>query len=277
MVGKTGAGKSASGNTILGEKIFVEKFSAESVTKTCQQHQQKTGRLISVIDTPGLFDTSISEEQLKKELVKCVEMSVPGPHVFLLVIRLDDRFTDEEKNTVKWIQKNFGEEAAHYTIVLFTRGDQLEKEKLTIVEFLTENKQIGELVKQCKGHYHVFNNKKENNPSQVTELLEKIDIMVKENGGEHYTNDMYQEAQRKIRLKKVKDAALVGTAIAAGVGAAVVGGAVLIAAPNHVALRAAVMTGTAAGAAAMAAANGTSLSEAIIKEFQAAYEPKKQK
>ncbi|XP_059407372.1 uncharacterized protein LOC132141727 [Carassius carassius] len=202
MVGKTGAGKSASGNTILGEKIFVEKFSTESVTKTCQQHQQKTGRLISVIDTPGLFDTSISEEQLKKELVKCVEMSVPGPHAFLLVIRLDERFTDEEKNTVKWIQKNFGEEAARYTIVLFTRGDQLEKEKLTIVEFLTENKQIGELVEQCKGHYHVFNNTKENNPSQVTELMEKIDRMMKENGGEHYTNEMYQEAQRKIRLKK---------------------------------------------------------------------------
>uniref|UniRef100_A0A8C2DGE6 AIG1-type G domain-containing protein n=1 Tax=Cyprinus carpio TaxID=7962 RepID=A0A8C2DGE6_CYPCA len=159
MVGKTGAGKSATGNTILGEKIFVKKISSKSVTKTCQQHQQTVeGRIISVIDTPGLFDTSISEEQLKNELVKCVEMSVPGPHAFLLLIRLDVRFTDEEKNTVKWIQKNFGEEAARYTIVLFTRGDQLEKENLTIVEFLTENMQIGELVEQCKGGYHVFNN-----------------------------------------------------------------------------------------------------------------------
>ncbi len=119
-------------------------------------------------------------------------MSLPGPHAFLLVIRLDVRFTDDEKNTVKWIQENFGEDALHYTIILFARGDLL---KTSIEAFLTTNKQMNELIKQCKAGYQVFNNTDENR----TQLLWKINTMVKDNGGEHYTNQMYQQAQRKIR------------------------------------------------------------------------------
>nr|XP_055062380.1 FK506-binding protein 5-like [Misgurnus anguillicaudatus] len=195
IVGQSGVEKRAIGNTILGNNLFRVNVSSESETIQCETHQKMVeGRNISVTDTPGLFDTSILKNNLKSGIQKCVEMSAPGPHVFLLVIRLDVRFTDEEEMTVRWIQENFGKDVLNYAMILFTRGDSLDK---PIHDFLKENQKLIDLIAMCKGGYHVFNNKIKY-PAQVTELLERIDGLVQENIGQHYTNEMCQDAQRKI-------------------------------------------------------------------------------
>lgn len=194
----------------MGEDAFMISHSPiTEATPSYSETKLVDERSIKYIDTLGFFDTCGSDKSLKADILRCMTECAPGPHAFLIVLKVE-KFTEQEKEVIKKIDEYFSEEPYKYATCVFTHGDQLQKGS-TIEEFVSKNIHLSDLVKKCGGRYHVVDNKywKNNegddyrsNQFQVARLLNTLDQMIEENNRCCYTNEMLETVKTEIQREE---------------------------------------------------------------------------
>ncbi|XP_073351009.1 uncharacterized protein [Pagrus major] len=173
LLGAKGSGKTSTLNTILS------RGSDQGLRRTsrCQVGEGVVfGRQLTVVDTPGWWMNYFCDETPifdRREMVLSLSLCPPGPHVFLLVIRVDRAFTDTYRRAAEEHLQLISEHIWSRVIVLFSVGDWLGG---TTTEqcIESEGEPLRWLIERCGNRYHVLNNKTKGDGFQVRELIGKM-------------------------------------------------------------------------------------------------------
>ncbi len=205
LLGYNKSGKSSAGKHHLGKPAFDSKRSLTSSVR----EGDVSGRHITVVNTPGQrrnYHSKYTPRLYKDEIVLSPSHCPPGPHVFLLVIRVDVSFTEVYRRAVEEHVALLGLKIWDHMIVLFTFGDWLQDTSIELF-IESEGEALQWIIEKCGNRYHVFNNRNTDDGNQVTGLFEKIEEMVAGNKGCCFITHRQNLQEEKNKRMKVEERA----------------------------------------------------------------------
>ncbi|XP_061567272.1 GTPase IMAP family member 7 [Cololabis saira] len=178
----------------------------DGVQGCSKQRGEAAGRQVVVVSSPAWFSSACDPEERTKHISSLIASSSPGPHAFLLCVPLNQPADGEARALDALIQLLGPSAVASNTIILFTHTEELDEDEQLEEYLITWRKDLQNLVERCGDRYHTLETRN-GGPEEkqaVEELLEKVEQVVKESGGQHFSYPLYQEAEERVREKQVE-------------------------------------------------------------------------
>uniref|UniRef100_A0A3Q2FMD1 AIG1-type G domain-containing protein n=1 Tax=Cyprinodon variegatus TaxID=28743 RepID=A0A3Q2FMD1_CYPVA len=152
------------GNLIVGQQIHNQSnVGAKQCLAFGGEWSEKT---VTVVKTPNMF--SLSDEEIQRQVKKCVRLCSPGPNVLLLLVKPSE-FTESDRETLMFILSLFGQDAFKHSLIILTNEGEISSsvnELLRLVQVRCYNmndndrsllmKEIENIVEEKKGKSLTF-------------------------------------------------------------------------------------------------------------------------
>lgn len=159
------------GNFILGQTAFNTEKQIDCCTRIKRQLEEKT---VVLINTPDLTP-DINEDKLTEYINNCVELSNPGPHLFLLVLQPED-LTAQFKQRLESFLELFSCQSFHHSLVIISTS----REKSSgLIEKYMQHPLVGDMIRKCN-KWLLWQT-----VIKPIELFTVMDLIIKENNRNH--------------------------------------------------------------------------------------------
>ncbi|XP_077160443.1 stonustoxin subunit alpha-like isoform X2 [Paroedura picta] len=197
LVGRSGRGKSAVRNAILGWEEFKPVPGENMAAGRCQRGQGSwNGQKVSLTDTADAFDSDICSPGSLAEILRCIDLSRPGPHALVLVTAACS-FTAEDQAAARRVLAVFGAGCTRHMILLFTQQADSGGRSAEGGLFQPANEALQELIEKCGYRVCTFGPSaaREEQELQVSRLMGQLHRLVDKNRGEPYAGALYAGAR----------------------------------------------------------------------------------
>ncbi len=163
LLGSSVSENSLVGNLILGRAAFNSEAPPHVVERVGGRLKD---RYMIIINSPQLFQRNISDHQITQSVRECVNLSDPGPHVIVLLLK-HDQCSAEDQERVEKVLDSFSESVYQHTMVLTTQeptetSDVLQK-----------------IIQKCANRHFGLQRS-----SSTDDLLQTLEHIVKMNDGQ---------------------------------------------------------------------------------------------